>query len=106
MARQAQSQSASGLAIAGAKAEVKRPPLYKVVLINDDYTPMDFVVQILEHFFDMPLEKAVQVMLAIHTQGKGECGVFSYDVAQTLVIQVNGTARSFEYPLLCQMEKI
>ena len=63
------------LAVAPAKPKVKRPPLYKVVLLNDDYTPMEFVVEVLEHFFSMNREKATQVMLAVHTQGKGVCGI-------------------------------
>ena len=63
------------LALAPAKPKLKRPPLYKVVLLNDDYTPMEFVVEVLEHFFLMNREKATQVMLAVHTQGKGVCGI-------------------------------
>ena len=71
------------LALAPAKPKLKRPPLYKVVLLNDDYTPMEFVVEVLEHFFSMNREKATQVMLAVHTQGKGVCGIYTRDVAET-----------------------
>jgi ATP-dependent Clp protease adaptor protein ClpS len=75
------------LALAPAKPKLKRPPLYKVVLLNDDYTPMEFVVEVLEHFFSMNREKATQVMLAVHTQGKGVCGIYTRDVAETKAIR-------------------
>ena len=88
-----------------AKPEVKRPPLYKVVLLNDDYTPMDFVVEVLQKFFAMSGERAAIVMWQVHKQGKGICGVFSRDIAETKVSQVNRYARGYEHPLLCQMEK-
>tara|TARA_Y100001970_G_C13499070_1_gene492763 strand:- start:84 stop:473 length:390 start_codon:yes stop_codon:yes gene_type:complete len=84
--------------------ELKKPPLYKVVLINDDYTPMDFVVEILRVFFGMNVEKATQVMLKVHTEGKGVCGVFSKDVAETKAAQVNDYSRECEQPLLCSVE--
>ncbi len=93
------------LALQEAKPELKRPPLYKVVLLNDDYTPMDFVVHVLEQFFGMGREKATQVMLQVHTQGKGVCGVFSRDVAETKVAQVNECSRENEHPLKCTMEE-
>ena len=86
------------------KPELKRPPLYRVVLINDDYTPMDFVVHVLMLFFTMNREKANQVMLTVHTQGKGVCGVYSRDVAETLSTQVNEYARENEHPLLSEIE--
>ncbi len=86
------------------KPELKRPPLYKVVLINDDYTPMDFVVDVLRSFFDMNVEKATQIMLKVHTEGKGVCGVFAKDVAETKAAQVNDYARQCEQPLLCSVE--
>ena len=84
--------------------ELKKPPLYKVVLINDDYTPMDFVVEILRVFFGMNVEKATQIMLKVHTEGKGVCGVFSKDVAETKAAQVNDYSRECEQPLLCSVE--
>ena len=93
-----------GLAVQEAKPKLKRPPLYKVVLLNDDYTPMDFVVQILETFFSMPREKATQVMLQVHTQGKGVCGVYTREIAETKVYQVNSFSRENQHPLMCTLE--
>lgn len=93
-----------GLAVAPAKPALKRPPLYKVVLLNDDYTPMEFVVEILEQFFGMNREKATQVMLAVHTQGKGVCGIYPRDTAETKSAQVNQYARDSGHPLLCEVE--
>jgi ATP-dependent Clp protease adaptor protein ClpS len=87
------------------KTEIEPPPKYKVVLNNDDYTPMDFVIEVLERFFSMNLDKATQVMLTIHYHGKGICGVFSAEVAETKTMQVNQYARENEHPLLCTMEK-
>lgn len=86
------------------KPQLKKPPLYKVVLVNDDYTPMDFVVEILRVFFVMNVEKATQIMLKVHTEGKGVCGVFSKDVAETKAAQVNDYSRECEQPLLCSVE--
>lgn len=94
-----------GLAVQQAKPKLKKPPMYKVMLINDDYTPMDFVVQVLETFFHMNREKATQVMLHVHTRGMGVCGVFTRDVAETKVAQVNDYSRSHQHPLLCTMEE-
>jgi ATP-dependent Clp protease adaptor protein ClpS len=88
-----------------AKPKLKRPPLYKVVLLNDDYTPMDFVVQVLEIFFGMNRELATRVMLQVHIKGKGICGTYSREIAETKVAQVNNYARENEHPLLCMMEK-
>ena len=88
-----------------AKPKVKRPPLYKVMLLNDDYTPMEFVVHVLESFFRMDREKATQVMLHVHTRGVGVCGVFTREIAETKVSQVNDFARSNQHPLLCTMEE-
>ena len=93
------------LATETAKPKLKRPPLFKVLLLNDDYTPMEFVVQVLEHFFAMNREKATQIMLHVHTRGMGVCGVFSKDVAETKVAQVNSYARESNHPLLCTMER-
>ncbi|MEC9341566.1 MAG: ATP-dependent Clp protease adapter ClpS [Pseudomonadota bacterium] len=87
-----------------AKPKLKPPPLYKVILINDDYTPMEFVVHVLEAFFNMPREKATQVMLHVHTRGKGVCGVYTSEIAETKVTQVNEYARENEHPLKCDME--
>ena len=94
-----------GLAVETAKPEVTRPPLYQVVLLNDDFTPMDFVVEVLQVFFAMNREKATQVMLHVHTRGKGVCGVYTRDVAESKVTQVNEFSRMHQHPLLCSMEK-
>ena len=94
-----------GLAVEPARPRLKRPPLYKVILLNDDYTPMEFVVHVLEHFFHMDREKATRVMLHVHTRGVGVCGIFSRDVAQTKVEQVNEFSRANQHPLLCDMEE-
>ena len=94
------------LTTAEAKPKLKRPPMYRVVLMNDDYTPMDFVVEVLMIFFGMDQEKATQVMLAVHTQGKGVCGVFTRDVAETKAAQVTQYARENKHPLLCEVESV
>lgn len=93
-----------GLAVQVERPKLKRPPLYKVVMMNDDYTPMEFVVHTLEVFFSMDPEKATQVMLTVHTQGKATCGIYSRDVAETKAAQVNQYARDNEHPLLCEIE--
>lgn len=95
----------SGLEIEQARPKLKRPPLYTVLLLNDDYTPMEFVVQVLERFFRMDRVRATQVMLHVHTRGRGVCGVFARDVAETKVAQVNEFSRSHQHPLLCTMEE-
>lgn len=95
----------SGLALEQARPRLKRPPLFKVLLMNDDYTPMEFVVQVLEVFFGMSREKATQVMLHVHTRGVGVCGVFTRDIAETKVAQVNEFSRENHHPLLCTMEE-
>ena len=93
-----------GVAVQEAKPKVKRPPLYNVVLLNDDFTPMEFVVHILEYFFLLPREKAVRVMLQVHTEGKGVCGTFSREIAETKVANVNDYSRENQHPLMCVME--
>jgi ATP-dependent Clp protease adaptor protein ClpS len=93
-----------GLATTASKPRLAKPPLYKVLIFNDDYTPMDFVVVILVEFFHMPAEKATQIMLKIHTEGKAVCGVFSRDVAETKAQQVNDFSRENNQPLLCHVE--
>ena len=84
---------------------LKPPPLYKVLLLNDDFTPMDFVVQVLQKFFSMSLEKATDVMLQVHHEGRGVCGMFPRDIALTKVGQVSGFARQHQHPLQCVMEE-
>ena len=93
------------LAVKEAQPKLKKPPLFKVLLLNDDFTPMDFVVEVLAGFFGMSEEKATQVMLQVHTQGVGVCGVFSQDVAETKVHIVNNYARENQHPLMCSMEE-
>ena len=97
-------QQHDGLALEEAKPKLKRPPMYKVLLLNDDYTPMDFVVHVLEAFFGMNREKATHIMLNVHTKGKGVCGVYTRDIAETKVAQVNDYSRQHQHPLLCTME--
>lgn len=87
------------------KARLSPPPLYKVMLINDDFTPMDFVVKILRHFFLMDEETATHIMLQIHNEGAGICGIYPSDIAVTKVKQVNEFSRQNQHPLMCVMEK-
>ncbi len=87
-----------------ARPKVEQPPLYKVVLLNDDYTPMEFVVHVLERFFSLDRERATQVMLHVHTRGKGVCGVYTREIAETKVAQVVQYSRENEHPLQCDME--
>ena len=89
-----------------ARPKLKRPSLYKVVLLNDDYTPMEFVIDVLQEFFSMNREKATQIMLAVHTTGKGTCGIFSRDVAETKSAQVNQYAQDNEHPLVSIIEAV
>ena len=95
----------TGLVVEEAAPKLKRPPLYQVVLINDDYTPMEFVVHVLERFFAKPREEAVQIMLHVHRHGVGICGVYTFEVAETKVAQVIELARRHQHPLQCTMEK-
>jgi len=87
------------------KAKLKLPPMYKVLLLNDDYTPMEFVVLVLQKFFGMTRERATQVMLKVHREGMGVCGVYPRDVASTKVQQVAAYARKHQHPLQCVMEE-
>jgi len=88
-----------------ARPRLKPPPRYKVILLNDDFTPMEFVVHTLQKFFGCDMEKATQLMLEVHTHGKAICGVFSSEIAETKVTQVNQYARNHHHPLLCTMEE-
>lgn len=94
----------SGIAIQEAQPKVKTPPMYKVVMLNDDYTPMEFVVHVLERFFTMDRMSATRVMLEVHTRGKGICGVFSHEIAETKAAQVNAYSRENQHPLMCTLE--
>lgn len=93
------------LAVEESRPEVKRPPMYRVILLNDDYTPMEFVVGILESVFGMDRTVATRVMLEVHTKGKGICGTFSFEIAETKVAQVTTIAQQQQHPLLCTMEE-
>jgi ATP-dependent Clp protease adaptor protein ClpS len=94
-----------GLAIEEARPRLKKPPLYRVVLLNDDYTPMEFVVEVLQKVFSMDRTNATRIMLEVHTKGKGVCGVYTYEIAETKVAQVTGLAEQHQHPLLCTMEE-
>ena len=94
------------LAIQEAGPTTKRPPLYKVILVNDDFTPMEFVVHILELFFSIDRENATRIMLEVHTSGKGICGLFTREIAETKVSLVNDYSQESQHPLLCTMEKV
>ncbi len=87
------------------KSRTKRPNLYRVLLLNDDYTPMEFVIHVLERFFNKSREDATRIMLHVHHNGVGECGVFTYEIAETKVTQVMDFARKHQHPLQCVMEK-
>ena len=88
-----------------ARPETQPPPRYAVLMLNDDFTPMDFVVEVLTRFFAMDLEKATQIMLHVHTRGQAVCGTYSRDVAESKAGQVNEYARVNQHPLLCRVEK-
>ncbi len=94
-----------GIAVQESKPDLQVPPMYKVILFNDDYTPMDFVVEILEGFFSLNREQATKIMLTVHTEGRAVCGVFTRDIAETKATQVNQYARESQHPLLCEIEK-
>ena len=94
-----------GVATAENKPKLKKPPIYRVVLLNDDYTPMEFVVQVLQKIFSMDRSVATRVMLQVHTQGKGVCGVYTYEIAETKVAQVTALAQHNQHPLLCTLEE-
>tara|TARA_Y100000588_G_scaffold301833_1_gene323863 strand:+ start:62 stop:400 length:339 start_codon:yes stop_codon:yes gene_type:complete len=87
------------------EAKTRKPSMYKVVMLNDDYTPMEFVVLVLERFFSKSHEEAIQIMLHVHQKGVGICGVFTYEVAETKVSQVMDLAQQHEHPLQCTLEK-
>ena len=95
----------SGLVVQESRPEVSEPKRYMVILVNDDFTPMEFVVEVLLEFFNLDEETATRIMLNVHTKGKGVCGVFSKDIAETKVVMVNEFARENEHPLLCTMEQ-
>ena len=98
-------QGGHGLVVEEALPQVKKPPLFQVVLLNDDYTPMEFVVDVLERIFALDRMRATRIMLEVHTKGKGVCGVFTFEIAETKVAQVMTYSRQHQHPLLCTMEE-
>ena len=106
MANEQEHRGDEGLALKEAKPELKKPSMYKVVLLNDDYTPMEFVVSLLEKLFGLDREKATRIMLQVHTHGKGVCGTFTYEIAETKVAQVSEYSQRHQHPLLCEMEAV
>jgi ATP-dependent Clp protease adaptor protein ClpS len=117
MAAEADLRSASGtgkpreaergphVTVQEAELEVRCPPLFRVVINNDDYTPMEFVVEVLQTIFGIDRNQAVRIMLYVHTRGKGVAGVFTYEIAETKAAQVNDYARQHQHPLLCTLEE-
>lgn len=105
MPRQTETEHHHGTVAEAGRPELAPPPMYSVLLLNDDYTPMDFVVEVLTRFFPMTAENATQIMLHVHTRGRGVCGVFTRDVAESKVAQVNEFSRLNQHPLLCTMER-
>lgn len=100
------SGDASGTAVVSeAKPKTKTPPLYRVILMNDDYTPMDFVILVLQKYFQKDSSEATKIMLQIHTKGSGLCGTFTYEIAETKTYQVNQFSRQNRHPLKCVMER-
>ncbi len=93
-----------GTVVQEEKPKLKKPPLYSVLMMNDDYTPMEFVVHVLQHFFGLPLEQATQVMMTVHTKGCAVCGVYTKDVAETKCQLVNQYSQENEHPLICTVE--
>jgi ATP-dependent Clp protease adaptor protein ClpS len=95
----------TGYAVAPAKPDLKQPPKYRVLMLNDDYTPMDFVVEVLEGLFGMGREHATRTMLQVHKEGQALCGIFTYEIAEAKVEQVNSYAQQHGHPLQCTMEE-
>ena len=104
--QQDQEDQGTSVAVATIEPKLKKPPLYRVIIFNDDYTPMEFVVYVLQTFFGIDRDKATQIMLAIHTRGKGVCGIFTKEVAETKSAQVNNFARENEHPLISEIEPV
>ena len=104
--QQDQEDQGTSVAVATIEPKLKKPPLYRVIIFNDDYTPMEFVVYVLQTFFGIDRDKATQIMLAIHTHGKGVCGIFTKEVAETKSAQVNNFARENEHPLISEIEQV
>ncbi|HHW4677904.1 MAG TPA: ATP-dependent Clp protease adapter ClpS [Xylella sp.] len=105
MSRKTVHDQDNALLVETGNAKVSPPPRYQVLLLNDDYTPMDFVIVVLQQFFAMDLKKATQVMLHVHTRGRGVCGLYTREVAESKVAQVNEFSRIHQHPLLCTMKQ-
>jgi ATP-dependent Clp protease adaptor protein ClpS len=105
MANSHESDHDLGLAVEESRPKVKEPSRYKVIILNDDYTPMEFVVEILQSYFRLDQEAATRVMLSVHTKGKGVCGIYTKEIAETKVDMVNEYSRECQHPLLCTMEE-
>jgi ATP-dependent Clp protease adaptor protein ClpS len=105
MATRRQEGIDSSATLAPERSRAKPPPMYKVLLLNDDFTPMDFVIVVLEKFFKLSREQATGIMLKVHREGKGTCGVYPRDMAATKVKQVNAFSRQHQHPLACVMEE-
>lgn len=101
---QSHEQGDANVVVDPAKPKTRQPPMFKVVLHNDDYTPMEFVVEVLLTYFSVTREQAVQIMMTVHTRGKGIAGTFAREIAETKVAQVNDHAQQHQHPLLCTME--
>ena len=99
------SKSSGSTLLKPSAAKTKPPPMFQVVMYNDDCTPMEFVVEVLQMFFALPRERATQVMLKVHTEGRGVCGIYPRDVASTKVEQVTAYSRQHQHPLQCAMEE-
>lgn len=95
----------NGLAVAPAKPKLQQPPRYRVLMLNDDYTPMDFVVEVLEDLFSMDRQRATKTMLEVHTEGQALCGIFTFEIAEAKVEQANSYAQHHGHPLQCTMEE-
>ena len=94
----------SSTVVEEAPPELRKPKMYQVVLLNDDYTPMEFVVELIEKFFNKSRDVATRIMLLVHTEGRGVCGVYTQDIAETKAALVSNYARQYEHPLLCEAE--
>jgi len=105
MGTRKQAGTESSATLAPERSRAKPPPMYKVLLLNDDFTPMDFVIVVLEKFFSLSREQATGIMLKVHREGKGTCGVYPLDMAATKVKQVNAFSRQQQHPLACVMEE-
>lgn len=100
------SNESHGVLTAPVRPDLQKPSMYQVIMLNDDFTPMDFVIEVLTTFFSMDLEKASQIMLAVHTQGKAVCGVYTKDIAETKAALVIDFAKNNQHPLMCDVQKV